>query len=305
MAERNITGTITKEKAITGSINKGIGMGELPQAAGLSAFLSPAYAVNGTDLTAVGEAVREKAGLEEAPVWPEGVVDGVGKAAVGLFRFVRRAEYMFYNSQNELPERLELYMPECTTVRSMFGGSASFPSDTLKHLVLTVSDNITNFGNLFQHAAGIGHPSIETVKINGNLCNVTGWNYTFFRCPLLHTIDADIDFSACSNYGDTTFAGCGSLENVRFVPNTVGIRISFGDDGKLSTQSVVSIANGLKAGTTTLFLHADVKARCETILGTVSTITDGETSYDFFTADENGDTTLTEFITQVKGWTLA
>ena len=71
MAEFHIIGEIVKEKSITGTINKGIGMGELPQATGLSEFPMAAYAVNGTDISAVGAAIAEKAGVKN-PVWPEG-----------------------------------------------------------------------------------------------------------------------------------------------------------------------------------------------------------------------------------------
>ena len=40
-------------------------------------------------------------------------------------------------------------------------------------------------------------------------------------------------------------------------------------------------------------------------MGTVSQVVDGEDTYDFFTADPDGATTLTQFITTTKGWTLA
>ena len=76
MDEVKMTGTITKEKSLTGSINKGIGMGELPSARGLREFPSPAYSVNGADLTAVGEAIAEKAGTEK-PVFPDGWKEAV------------------------------------------------------------------------------------------------------------------------------------------------------------------------------------------------------------------------------------
>lgn len=78
MAEIKLTGTIAKASTLTGQINKGVGMGELPQARGLGEFLSPAYSVNGHDLTAVSEAIQSKAGVE-APVWPDGFVKGVGR----------------------------------------------------------------------------------------------------------------------------------------------------------------------------------------------------------------------------------
>ena len=74
-----IVGFITKPKLLTARIDKGTGMGELPSASGQSEFPMPAYSVNGTDLTAVGEAIAEKAGVEK-PVFPDGwigAVDGI------------------------------------------------------------------------------------------------------------------------------------------------------------------------------------------------------------------------------------
>lgn len=82
MAEFKLTGTIAKEKSLTGSINKGIGMGELPSARGLREFPSPAYSVNGADLAAVGEAIAEKTGAEK-PVFPDGWKEAVEGATVG------------------------------------------------------------------------------------------------------------------------------------------------------------------------------------------------------------------------------
>lgn len=87
MADVKLTGTIVKEKCLTGSINKGIGMGELPSARGLGEFPSPAYSVNGTDLIAVGEAIAEKAGVEK-PAWPDGwkeAVEGIELPQEPLF----------------------------------------------------------------------------------------------------------------------------------------------------------------------------------------------------------------------------
>lgn len=71
-----IVGFIIKPKLLTARIDKGTGMGELPSASGQSEFPMPAYSVNGTDLTAVGEAIAEKAGVEK-PVFPDGWIGAV------------------------------------------------------------------------------------------------------------------------------------------------------------------------------------------------------------------------------------
>lgn len=59
------------------SLIEGFGDGEvLPEAAGLSDFPEEAYSVNGADLTAVGEAIAEKAGVEKS-VFPDGWKEAV------------------------------------------------------------------------------------------------------------------------------------------------------------------------------------------------------------------------------------
>ena len=70
---------------------------------------------------------------------------------------------------------------------------------------------------------------------------------------------------------------------------------------KLTTDSLISIANGLVAGNYTLTLHATSKTNCDTIMGYV----DNTKGYDVFVADESGTVTLSEFITVTKGWSLA
>ena len=99
-----------------------------------------------------------------------------------------------------------------------------------------------------------------------------------------------------------------SLREFYLVPN----KISGGggvDTGVLEDATVISLANALKGGlataqTLTIF-NATTKAKCSTIVGTVSQVTEGGETYDFFTQDDSGTVTLADFITTVKGWTLA
>lgn len=76
--------------------------------------------------------------------------------------------------------------------------------------------------------------------------------------------------------------------------------------GVLVDDSLVSLANALIAGSETInIIDATTKAKCSTIVGTVSSVTDDSGTYDFFTQDASGTVTLADFITTVKGWTLA
>lgn len=99
-----------------------------------------------------------------------------------------------------------------------------------------------------------------------------------------------------------------SLREFYLVPNKCS------GSGKVSTgvledASLVSVANALKGGLATAqtltITNATTKAKCSTIVGTVSQVTEDGETYDFFTQDASGTVTLADFISNVKGWTLA
>lgn len=90
----------------------------------------------------------------------------------------------------------------------------------------------------------------------------------------------------------------------RYAPNTLHINQDI-SGATFTDDTMVSIANGLQSGAHKLTLHADMKTKCQTIMGTVSQATEGGATYDFFTASASGTVTLENFITQTKGWTIA
>ena len=96
------------------------------------------------------------------------------------------------------------------------------------------------------------------------------------------------------------------LTYVRMVPNVAIANYNFTYSPKLDDDSIVSIANAIKDGSSgTLTLHATPKARCDSLMGTVSQVTVDEDTYNLFTKNSNGTVSLTNFITTTKGWTLA
>ena len=118
-----------------------------------------------------------------------------------------------------------------------------------------------------------------------------------------------------SNYCIGGFTNLGALKNLTCKPNTLGQLDliasnrnwwALGQSSLLTDVSLCQIANALCATyTSTLTLHATPKARCSTLMGTVSQVTDDTGTYDFFTQDANGTVSLADFITTTKGWTLA
>lgn len=137
---------------------------------------------------------------------------------------------------------------------------------------------------------------------------VMGSSQVFRHCNHLTDIRPALNFenltSDFSRYWDNN--GGASLSYVRCVANSAKINFNFSNSSLLTDDSIVSIANACNGTVAkTLTLHATPKARCNSIMGTVSSVTEDGVTYDFFTADAGGSTTLANFITQTKGWTLA
>lgn len=130
---------------------------------------------------------------------------------------------------------------------------------------------------------------------------------TFYDCTFLRVLGTPWEVPAIGTGSNRKFTGT-RLTEIYFVPNAISSGGSFGS-GVLIDDALVSLANALKGGLETpqslTFVNTTTKEKCNTILGTVSQVTEGGETYDFFTSDPNGTTTLTEFITLTKGWTLA
>ena len=125
------------------------------------------------------------------------------------------------------------------------------------------------------------------------------WRWTFQNCPELEEVQLkDIDFTKCALYG-WNFENCPKLVTVVLKPSSIVKSETFNESSLLSTESLVNIANALSssASAQTLTLHATAQENCTAIMGNNS---DGT-----FVQDDSGAMTLTEFITTVKGWTIA
>jgi len=96
-----------------------------------------------------------------------------------------------------------------------------------------------------------------------------------------------------------------SIIEIRFVENDLSASANV-QGQNLSNDSIVSLANALASATgVTLTLHANAKTKCNAITGYSESVTVDDVTYDRFVADENGTLTLMDFITNVKGWTVA
>ena len=133
-----------------------------------------------------------------------------------------------------------------------------------------------------------------------------GWTqkYGLNGFTKLETINAKLRCSyTTTNYA---FRSCNSLANVEFQENAQTISINM-NACPLSADSLISLANGLAVRETqqTLTLSSSRKTMCDSIMGTISSVTENDVTYDRFVPDENGTVSLTSFITVTKGWALA
>lgn len=276
----------------------------VPEAEGLSDFPEGQYRVTGAELAAVGDAIAQKSGTE-APAWPEGFTQAVEGIDLSVKEMWNRMTTAPLFTGAALPETVTLDFSGCANMRNMNGVMRG--STTAKEITIILPPVVPSSG---YHHFAFDCKALEKITFIGDTFGVGKLLGLVGKCPRLHTVDAylpvDKHLGATNDYNP--IYGSPAIENIRYIPNSspTTVTVVYHQwQSKLSDTSVISLANGLSANTGTLTLHADVKTRCGTILGRVSTVTEGETSYDFFTADGNGDTTLTEFITQVKGWTLA
>lgn len=177
-----------------------------------------------------------------------------------------------------------------------------FPGDrnedtTLEHLTINNVDS-ANMLTLFL----LQCQALKRIRVNGDPI-IQRNNQMFSLCINLQEIDAEIDFSRMTaNTWYNTFAQCRALQEVRIVPGSIKLTVAnnnFQICTALSDDSIVSISNGLDGSATgqSISLPSAITTRCGQIVGTVS---DG-----LFVQDDTGSLTLTDFITQTKGWTLA
>lgn len=150
------------------------------------------------------------------------------------------------------------------------------------------------------HRSRTNNPGLTKITLDGDLKIASAKYFLYDNNTLVEITGGAFDFSEASYVNSTTIYGANQpLTTISFVRNSIKVSFQIGTQQYLNAGSLVSIANGLDGSVTgqTLTLHATPKATCQTLMGTVM---DG-----LFTADASGTVTLADFITTVKGWTLA
>lgn len=269
-------------------------------------------------LKSIADAIRGKTGKAEEMTLDQMATEIAGIQSGGgtdLLQYARGVSTMFYfpfQNSDKLPfETLVVNAPLSTSNYNFFrnqnvaSDSTAMPHG-VKKIILTVDKLVmTSSGGIID-----GISDIEEIEIYANNSENVGAERGQFRfAPSLRKISG-IKLNGNSAYWtaatllNTIWLPTSALEEVRFVPNSMSYNGTYqlGQHSKLSDDSLVSVANAMDASgsanvTKTIKLHATAAAKLPTIMGTVS---DG-----FFTLDPNGTTTLLDFITQTKGWTVS
>lgn len=173
------------------------GFGEtLPEASGLSEFPEEAYSVNGADLTAVGEAIAEKSGVEK-PIFPDG-----WKAAV---EGIETGEELFF-SANGAGYTRNMVIPIDRTINStqyMYLGATELESVSLPNANPTNATIPSPLGTgTFQDCTKLRKAYMPKVQYMGH--------YVFRGCTALEEAQVgSIGYPVSAGTPSTlTFYGC-------------------------------------------------------------------------------------------------
>ena len=200
------------------------------------------------------------------------------------------------------PENLIINAPNCYNISGLckqYVASSAYNVGikTVTFAALRDMASLSGFIDISQ--AFYRNTSVKTVDFGMAVVPVTGTGFATDAAEL-ESIIGTLKYNTNSTSGTagTTDFRAAKLRDVSFYPGCLLNSMTF-TSPYLTDASLVSIANGLDGTQTdkTLTHNATAKTRCGQIVGTV---TDG-----VFAIDVGGSVTLTDFITQTKGWTLA
>lgn len=221
--------------------------------------------------------------------------DGTKLTGTGAYwQYVKRLTGTFYDA--DIVGDFILTIPNCVSIGpDTFAGNPDMTS-----LTLNFSTSLTTFNGMFYEN---GHPvtNLTRITLNGSTENVTTFDpfgVPFVGYHLLETIDGDpLNLASAASIQNTAFWDCDDLVTVSFVSSTIKADLRFRHSPLLSTTSLLSIANGLDgtAVDKTLTMHATATTNIDAI------IVDNNAGV----AEPGSTMTLTQFINNIKGWTIA
>ena len=167
-----------------------------------------------------------------------------------VFAHMTQPSGLFYRAAFPENSDLEVSLPQCGGVLTdMFRMVTGL--DTLR---LTVPEGMACKVNYFVYNSSIRVLQLPAVFPVSDFTSFAG------RCSRLEEIWGQLDLSASAG-NDACFNSCTVLREVRFLPESIYLSISFKQSGQLSAESVASIVEGLAQVETPqiLSLHDTVK----------------------------------------------
>lgn len=274
---------------------------------GYDTLINGTYLNNG--LKAIADGIRQGSGVSGELTFPAGMAEAAAQKRSGVPEIFKRLKSLsngFYEDKT-LPETLELDLSfigsgKCVLYQT-FRGCTS-----LKELTLIVPDGAElSLGLCFFNCFALKKATMQgdfehaTKEIYGGASVALG---AFAGCSKLEEISSSkplgIMYTSNRTQYYNPFYNCAALKEVRFERQIATDDWVFKWSPALSDATLISVANALSLGSYTLTLHATAAARCAEIKGREDYDGDGEC----FTAAEDGDITLEDYITSVKGWSI-
>ena len=278
-----------------------------------------------SDLTSVANAIRAKGGTSAALAFPSGFVSAIGDIASGGDPDLAVFDYTNF-PHVQSPTNYN-FTNGCTQkkIKVLLGDGYSGTSPVFTNASKQLEEVVIQTNGIINNIQTIVYNSyVKHLTLNFSTANIpaSGWGSYAFRSAGGGTdnscrIDGlPIDLSGIAS-DTSTLCSSGmfyqaKINYVRFKPNTLNMsgtaRLEHGLTGKTtladeeSLISTVNVLGEITTGTFSWLSNATVRRnQMESIIGRDDT----SNGYHLFVKDASGPLSLIEFVTNVKGWTLA
>lgn len=273
---------------------------------GYDTLVNGTYLNNG--LKAIADGIRQGGGVSGELTFPDGMAAAAANKSSGMPEIFEKLVGLssgFYGVTS-LPDTLALDLSfiksgKCN-LHQTFRGCTS-----LKDVTLIIPDSSELVLGLCFYSCF----NLKTVTLQGSFVHaqseiIPGAAVAlgdFAYCKKLETVNSSkpfgVEYITNQAFHYNPFFECVALKEVRFERQVASKDWVFKWSPVLSDATLISVANALIFGSNTLTLHATAAARCAEIKGRTEYDGNGE----YFTAAEDGDITLEDYITS-EGWSI-
>ncbi len=252
------------------------------------------YLVERQDFVSVADTIRAKGETQAPLTFPNGFKSAINAISTGIPNSVldnngTRTSFMsLFSTCRALTEAPMLNTSAATSTSNMFNHCNS-----LRTVPFYDTANVVDFSYMFADCSSI------TDVPNFNTSKGTNFQGMFSSCGSLRNIGKlDLSKATSNSALSMMFNFCWALESVDFVLNSIKSNIEFSySHAGLTDESLVNIANGLNPSVVkVLTLGRTLKSRVQSIMGNISE--------DLFIKTDSGTTSLSDFILDVKGWSI-